>query len=194
MTTCRNLINEALGSLGAIAPGAEATADEYDSGLLALSNLMGELHAARGPLLNLDVSTDAVAGENQRLRIEGGAIVSVTLPNSISIIGSPYTGDYGHSVSIQQCYLQGSIDPADNVAFRAPSDGARIEVVGTTQSLYFYRADLNAWVIASPLTLDGVSPLNAHFGRFDCCGSSGTAFRHPEHHGLSQSVEAGWKS
>ena len=34
---------------------------------------------------------------------------------------------------------------ADGVYWRAPRDGARIEIVGTTQALYFYRDDTNAW-------------------------------------------------
>ena len=47
--------------------------------------------------------------------------------------------------------------------WRAPVDGARIEAVGTTQGLWFYRADINAWVPAYALTLDSEIPLNGRY-------------------------------
>ena len=55
--------------------------------------------------------------------------------------------------------------PADAVQFRAPRDGARIEIVAVTTALYFYRADINTWTPAYGLTLDMESPLNARHNR-----------------------------
>jgi hypothetical protein len=52
---------------------------------------------------------------------------------------------------------------ADGRVSRAPRDGARIEIVGVAQALYFYRADTNAWIVAEPLTIDGPTPLNARY-------------------------------
>ena len=148
MTTCRDVISSAYGVLGVTAPGDAPTADELDAGLSALAALVLEIHEARGPLIDIDVSADCVAGEDQRIRVQAGAQVSVTLPNSVwvSWASSP-----------------GSTAPADGLVLRAPRDGSRVAIVGTTQQLFFYRADLNAWQAAGPLSLDGPTPLNARY-------------------------------
>ncbi len=163
MATCRDVIADALALLGAIAPGGEPTIDELDAGLAAISSVLLGIHESRGPLADIDVTADFVAGENQRLRVQAGANVKLTLPNSILRCNGVRVGVYGVGWVRDQGAV-GSIGPADGFLSRAPRDGSRIEVVGDSQALYFYRADLNAWVAANPLTLDGPLPLNARFG------------------------------
>jgi hypothetical protein len=47
--------------------------------------------------------------------------------------------------------------------YRQPRDGARIETVGTSQQLFFYRADLNQWISVYDIRLDDEIPLNARY-------------------------------
>ena len=49
----------------------------------------------------------------------------------------------------------------NGVRWRAPADGVRVEIVGATQGLFIYRADLNAWAPALGLTIDADLPFNA---------------------------------
>ena len=70
--------------------------------------------------------------------------------------------DYGFSPPIALIPV-GTTGSADGIQYRQPRDGARIEIVGTAQALYFYRADINMWIVASGLTLDLESPLNARY-------------------------------
>src|SRR5579859_1299068 len=95
MATVRAALNEAMRALRAIAPGDDPTADELAAGLEAAQNLIMDIHEARGPLVELDVSASYVAGENQRVRIVSESVVSVTLPNSVAMFwsGDPY--DFG---------------------------------------------------------------------------------------------------
>ncbi len=171
MTTPRLAITRALRLLGAIAPGDGPTADELAVGLDELQDLILNLHEARGSLLTLDItgplSGPVVPGENQRLRIQSGTTVTVTLPNSVAMFGGYDPYDYGFDGAYmndpQVFPPAGSTGPADWVAWRPPQDGARIEIVGTQSGLYFYREDTNAWVSALGLSLDGAFPLNSRF-------------------------------
>ncbi len=171
MTTARLLIGRALRLLGATQLLDAPTAEELVVGLSALQDLVLALHEARGPLVTLDItgplSGPVVPGENQRLRIQSGTTVAVTLPNSVALFGGYDPYDYGFGGAYmndpQVFPPSGSTGPADWVAWRPPQDGARIEIVGTQSGLYFYREDTNAWVSALGLTLDGETPLNARY-------------------------------
>lgn len=167
MATCRDVTTEALRALGALAPGDSAEADESDAAMDALSVLIHEWHESRGPMIDVDISADYTPGENQRVRVQNGVTVSITLPNSVNFTRTGVLYDYGFWPSTI-IPVVGSIAVADGVTLRAPRDGARIEIVGLTQALYFYRADLNLWVSVLDLTLDSDFPLNeryrGHFG------------------------------
>ena len=160
MATVRTAINEALRALRSTGVGDDPTADELAAGLEAAQNLVLDIHEARGALLELDVSAAYVAGENQRVRIAAGAVVSVTLPNAVAMFWSWDPYDFGFTPGFPGTPPAGSTGAADNVQYRAPTDGARIEIVGTSQALYFYRADLNQWMPALALTIDTELPFN----------------------------------
>ena len=159
MATVRAALAEALRALRAVGVGESPTADELAAGLEAAQALLLDLHEARGPLREVDLSSDYVAGENQRVRVAAGATVAVTLPNSVPLFWPHDPDDYGFSPT-PALPAPGSTGAADNIQFRAPRDGARIEVVGTSQGLWFYRADLNQWLPAIGLTIDSELPLN----------------------------------
>jgi len=176
MSTVRYALTQALRLLRATAPGDAPTADELAVGLEAAQQLVLEIHEARGPLLDVDVpppiwgacvgetaptSGTICPGENQRLRIQAGYTATVELPNSVSMFGSYDPYDYGFQPGTVWTPQVGSLGAADGVYFRAPADGSRIEIVGTSQGLYFYRADTNAWLPALALTIDGELPFNA---------------------------------
>ena len=148
MATVRAAIGEAMRALRATAAGEDPVADELAAGLAAVQGLVLEIHQGRGPLSEIDVAADHVAGENQRVRIAAGATVEVALPNAVAIFPD------------DPAARQGSLGPADGVRWRAPADGARVEIVGVTQALFFYRADLNAWAPALGLTLESQTPFN----------------------------------
>lgn len=160
MATVRAAINEAMRALRSTAAGDDPTADELAVGLEAAQALVLEIHEARGPLATLDVTANVTAGEDQRLRIQAGSTVSVTLPNAVAMAGGRAAHDYGFAGAASPAPA-GTTAAADGQAWRAPSDGARIEIVGTSQALYFYREDINAWQAALGLTLDGELPFNA---------------------------------
>jgi len=163
MSTVRAAISQALRLLRAAAPGDEPTAEELSVGLEAAEALVLEIHEARGPLLTLDISANWTPGENQRLRVQAGADIEVTLPNTVAMFGNYDPYDYGFNPSATDGASNpplGSLNPADYVAWRPPTDGARIEIVGTQQGLYFYREDTNAWVPALSLTLQSELPFN----------------------------------
>jgi hypothetical protein len=159
MSTVRATIIQALRLLRAAAPGDEPTAEELSVGLEGAQALVLEIHEARGPLLTLDISAHWTPGENQRLRVQAGADVTVTLPNTVAMAGSDDPYDYGFHAAAANPAL-GSTGPADYVAWRPPTDGARIEIVGTQAGLYFYREDTNAWVPALALTVNSELPFN----------------------------------
>jgi hypothetical protein len=173
MSTVRAALTQAMRLLKAIAPGDSPTADELAVGLEAAQQLVMEIHEARGPLFDVDVpppisppatpptSGTICPGENQRLRIQAGYTATVELPNSVSIFGTYDPYDYGFQPSTTWTPQVGSLGAADGVYFRAPTDGARIEIVGTSQGLYFYRADTNAWLPALGLTIDAELPFDA---------------------------------
>ncbi len=163
MTTCREILADALSALGVVTFGGEATADEIEGGLAAMATILLDLHESRGPMREIDVSADFVASEDQRVRVAADAQVVVTLPNSIRWTRPRGTSDYGCVGSDRDPASAGSIGAADGVQSRPPRDGARVEIVGVTQALYFYRSDLNAWVSVGPLTIDGSSPLNTRY-------------------------------
>jgi hypothetical protein len=163
MSTVRAAIAQALRLLRAASPGDEATAEELGVGLEGAQALVLEIHEARGPLLTLDIAANWTPGENQRLRVQAGADVTVTLPNTVAMSGSYDPYDYGFSPAACDAAANpalGSLNPADYVAWRPPTDGARIEIVGSQQGLYFYREDTNAWVSALALTVDSQLPFN----------------------------------
>ena len=165
MPTCRIVIKDALRALKAIAPGDDATVDELDDGLHALRNLVEEIHNARGPLVDVDVTANYCPSENQRVRVQAGYDVTITLPNAIPLYDGFDPCDYGFdpATNAGAWAPQGTTASADGVSYRQPSDGARIEIVGTTQALYFYRADLNQWMPATGLTAESELPLNARY-------------------------------
>jgi hypothetical protein len=163
MPACRAVIKDALRALKVLAPGDMAHIDQLETGLAAAQNLVLELHEARGPLTDVDVAADWIAGEDQRVRVQAGGSVTVTLPNAVAIFAGHGPWDYGFAPGARPRPPQGSTGPADGVLWRAPRDGARIEIVGTTQGLWFYRADLNQWMSAYGLTLDSEIPLNARY-------------------------------
>ena len=159
MATLRRLIGEALAVCGAVSLGDSPSADELAAGVNAFGRVTEEIHEARGPLLDVDVTADYIASENQRVRVQAGDTVDVTLPNAIPIFFQPDPYDYGFAAP-SMSPPQGSIGEADGVSYRQPRDGTRIEIVGTTQGLWFYRADINAWMPAYGLTIDAEAPFN----------------------------------
>ena len=138
--------------------------DELTTGLAELQNLILDLHEGRGPMIDVDItSATYTPGENQRLRIQAGDTATISLPNSVAFTGQINPNDYGFSLSLVAQPALGSTAVADGVSWRQPRDGSRIQIVGTTQALYFYRADINAWTSALSLTLDAETPLNARY-------------------------------
>jgi hypothetical protein len=161
MATVRTALNEALRAIRAIGLGDDPVADELAIGLEAVQGLILDIHEGRGPLLDVDVTAATITpGENQRLRIQDGDTTLVTLPNAVPIGGphSPY--DYGFTAPAGAAPV-GTAAVADGYAYRAPLDGSRIEIVGATQALYFYRSDTNAWTRATDLALDSELPFSA---------------------------------
>lgn len=147
-------------SLDALASGDDPTVDELNEGLSAVGDLILDLHEAMGPMREVDVTADYTPSENQRVRIQAGASIDVTLPNSVPVFAQRALCDYGFSGGAQ-AIPAGSTGIADGVQLRQPRDGARIEVVGVNQQIYFYRADLNSWMPATGLALDDELPINA---------------------------------
>jgi hypothetical protein len=167
MPTCRDVLHGAFKAIKVLAPGDMPQVDQLRDGLLAIQDIIQELHEARGPLTDVDVSAATyIASENQRVRIQAGAATVVTLPNAIPMYDGFDPYDYGFNPAAQQwgAYApQGSAGVADNIAWRQPRDGTRIEIVGTTAQLFFYRADVNQWLSANALRLDDEMPLNARY-------------------------------
>lgn len=167
MATCRDVCTDALTALKAIAPGDWLQVDELASGLTALQQLLLEWHAARGPMIDVDISADYTAGPDQRIRVQNGAMVTVTLPNSapLFVTWDPY--DYGFVATPDQP-AAGSTGSADGYNYRQPRDGERVEIVGQgAQALYFYTADTNAWASVYGLALDSALPINSrHIGHW----------------------------
>ncbi|HZK99411.1 MAG TPA: hypothetical protein VFC47_05895, partial [Caulobacteraceae bacterium] len=70
MPTCRVVIAEAMRAIKAIAPGDDPEVDELAAGLEAAQSVVLDLHEARGPLIDVDITAATwIAGENQRIRI-----------------------------------------------------------------------------------------------------------------------------
>ena len=158
MATVRVAISDAMRALRATGVGEDPTADELAVGLEAVSNLILDIHEARGPMLSVDVTAAIIPGENQRLRIQAGSTVGVTLPNAVQAAGGAGWHDYGFGGASAPL---GTTGAADGRSWRAPGDGARIEIVGITTALYFYREDINAWQSATGLALDSELPFNS---------------------------------
>lgn len=169
MATCRVAITMALRMLRVVAPGDDPTADELATGVDGVNDLLMNMANGRGPLLDVDVTAATYTpGENQRLRIQSGDTAAVTLPNSVPIYGSYNPNDYGFVASLLSPPL-GSTATADGYQYRPPHDGARIEIVGTTQGTYWYRADINTWQLATGLTTDSELPINQRYqDAFNC--------------------------
>ncbi len=159
MATLRKLIGEALAVCGAVSLGDDPTADELAAGLTAFNRVTEEIHEARGPMFDVDVTADYIASENQRVRVQQGDTINVTLPNAIPLFNRPDPYDYGFAAPAMSPPA-GSIGEADGVSYRQPRDGTRIEIVGVTQGLWFYRADLNEWMAAYGLGIDDEAPFN----------------------------------
>lgn len=164
MTTVRAAGEEALRTFKALAPGDSMTVDECTAVVEAVQNLILDLHEARGPMRDVDIIDDYTPGENERVRVQSGYTVTVTLPNSVPIVGtSAY--DYGFTSTVLS--TGGSSDSADGVTWRQPRDGARIEIVGlaggNVPGVYFFRADTDDWVLATGLSIDSTLPLNARY-------------------------------
>lgn len=153
-------------ALKALGVGDAPGIDELSVGIEAICLLTLEIHEARGPMLDVDVTANVIPSENQRIRIQAGSTISVTLPNAIPMFSTPDPYDYGFPPS-RGCGATiapvGTTGAADGVQYRQPRDGTRIEIVGTTQALYFYRADINTWTAATGLTLDGQTPFNNRY-------------------------------
>ena len=165
MPLCRAVISDALRALKAIAPGEDPDVDMLNTGLEALQNLILEIHNGRGPLKDVDVTGNYCPSENQRVRVQAGDTITVTLPNAIPYYDGFDPYDYGFNpVTAEYDWApQGTTAQADGIEYRQPRDGARIEIVGTTEALYLYRADLNEWMPAYGLTLSTEIPLNARY-------------------------------
>ena len=149
-------------ALKALGVGDAPGIDEFTVGLEAISLLTLEIHEARGPMLDIDVSGNVIPSENQRIRIQAGSVISITLPNAIPMFSTPDPYDYGFNVGAVAPTV-GTTGAADGVQYRQPRDGTRIEIVGTTQALYFYRADINSWTAATGLTVDAQTPFNNRY-------------------------------
>jgi hypothetical protein len=136
--TCRDIIRDALRELDVLAPGDELTVDDAEVAIDRLQTTVLAIAEARGPWRTLDVTSDYTPGEDERVRVQAGVTIALTLPNTVS------DGQGGT---------------------RAPVDGARISVVGQQRALWLYRADLNSWVQADALAIDGPAPLSSvHHG------------------------------
>jgi len=134
--TCRDIIADALRELDVLAPGDGLTVDDVEVALYRLQTMIAVIAEARGPWTDVDVTADYEAGEDERVRVQEDFTVSVTLPNRVS------DGRGGT---------------------RAPKDGARVSVVGLSAGLWLYRADINGWVRADLLGIDGPAPVNAAY-------------------------------
>lgn len=167
MATCRDVCTDALTALKALAPGDWIQVDELASGLVALQQLLLEWHAARGPMIDIDISADYVAGPDQRIRVQAGSTVTVTLPNSapIFVTYDPYDYSFATSTDLPAA---GSTGSADGIIYRQPRDGERVEIVGlNANALYFYTADTNTWASVYGLILDSALPINSrHIGHW----------------------------
>jgi hypothetical protein len=185
MATCRVIIAEAMRALKALGQGDAPTIDELTTGLEAVQTLVLDLHDARGPMLDVDVPGGYaypcgdpcdpcdpcpppsgpltwIPSENQRIRIQAGASVTITLPNAIPLFNMPDPYDYGFNAATVAPAV-GTTGAADGIEYRQPRDGTRIEIVGTTQALYFYRADINSWMAATGLLIDTETPFNNRY-------------------------------
>jgi hypothetical protein len=165
MTTVRVCVKEAMRAIKALGPGDDPTADELAIGLEAAQNLVTDIHNARGAMFDIDVSGPYTPGENQRVRIAAGSAVAITLPNAISLFWTFDPYDYGFVPGYPGLPPAGSTGAADNIEWRAPRDGVRVEIVGTAPALFFYRSDLNQWMPAYGLTVDTEIPFNTALTR-----------------------------
>lgn len=160
MATCRDVLREAVEAFEGIAAGDDLTVDEIAKGLVSIQREVRRIHQGRGPLTDVDVTAAYTAGENERVRVQDGYTVLVTLPNLIATdLGN--RNDYGFASTLPPS--GSSAVGGSDTSWRAPRDGTRIEIVGTTQELWFYRSDLNEWVDANALTIDSDMPLNADY-------------------------------
>lgn len=161
MTTFREVVTDALRAIKVLSPGDGPSIDELTMGMEAAQTVILELHEARGPLVDVDATANYTAGENERVRVADGDTITVSLPNAISTLsGRPY--DYGFAPS-SDTPPTGTTGTPDGTTTRAPRDGSRIEIVGFTQAIYFFRADVNQWIQADQRALDDLMPLSGRY-------------------------------
>jgi hypothetical protein len=137
--TCRDLIRDALRELDVIAPGDDLISDDLEVAMARLQGMVMAVAEARGPWSVVDVTADYTAGEDERVRVQAGAVITVTLPNTVD------DGVGGQ---------------------RAPRDGARVDIVGQSRAMSIYRSDTNSWITATDLGVDDDLPFNGayHWG------------------------------
>lgn len=138
MTTCRDIVQQALRFARVLPMGDEAEAGEAADAMDVLSGLFDGWWAAGefGCLTDKYVSAAHTAVEQER--VTRSASETITLPESYAPDGQVYkSGDK-----------------------RAPYELSAIEVVGASRNI----RDQNAWVDIDSLTLDSAAPL-VQFGK-----------------------------
>lgn len=128
--------------LGLIEDGGAPSATELADGLQSLQAMIDGLPALMlgGPWIDVDVTADYTAGEDQRIRLTDPlATVDITLPATIE-------------------------DTDLETGTRAPRNGARVQIVGMLsgspyRATYVYSSYLGAWVRIDALTLSSDNPL-----------------------------------
>jgi hypothetical protein len=141
MATLRQIVTDALRDLGVLTEAEEAPAETAARGLRLAEGLILECCAlASQPFCDVDAPADYLAGENERVRPSGGAVVT-------------------RPVSIETHSGRGSLAPADGVLRRPPWDFSRIQIAGESPQTYAYIAEFGAWQRIDGLALTDENPL-----------------------------------
>ena len=143
MTTLRAIVTAANRDLGILAEAEEAPAEMAARGLrLAQGVILEAVTLAGGAWREVDTAADYLAGEDERVRISGAAVVS-------------------RPVSIDIASGRGSVLAADTASEtrRAPRNFARIQTAGVSGETWIYVAELGAWRRCDGLTLTSESPV-----------------------------------
>lgn len=146
--TVRDIITRAGRWLLDLGAGDQPHAAELSDGLQVLQDLIEELPGlgVGGPWVNVDITAAYEAREDERIRVQDGYTVAVTLPNTVE----DYTG-------APEYFDRDSWTGAT----RAPRDGARVLIIGDgAQQLYVYNADVNSWLTALGLTISSTVPFS----------------------------------
>lgn len=156
----RDHIKRALRLVGVLPSGREPTAAQAADALVAYQSMIMALPAMAmaARWIYQDVTTDVTAEENDFLRVNSETPITIYLPTSTT----------GRDRAVDTC---GTITVRCTcTSARAPRDGARVwitDVFGSiTPRMYFYRADLAAWVLVTNLMLDSEPPLGSQFDAF----------------------------